>query len=182
VIQQWTGVKLAQVVREQVDSSDPTGVYKAIREFAVPRKASEILLDITGGKKSMVGGAAMAGNFLGIDTGYVDYERYLSDLRQTGARVRISEYFKKPVLCSRRYRPGKAKEAFNQYNFSRCLDILNCLEERVEDIWGIRKFKSLAEMYIEIDRFDFSKALVLVEDFIRRYSEDQRLVEMRKSV
>ena len=180
VIQQWTGLKLAQVVKEQVDSSDPTDVYKAIKEFVVSRNPREILLDITGGKKAMVGGAAMAGNLLGIDTGYVDNERYLPDLRQPEPGSEYSNILRNPFYVLGDIELEKAKEAFNQYNFSRCLDILNCLEERIEDIWGIRKFKSLAEAYIEIDAFNFSKALVLTEEFLSRYSEDRRLVEIKK--
>ena len=180
VIQQWTGLKLAQVIKEQVDSSDPTNVYKAIKEFVTSRNPREVLLDITGGKKAMVGGAAMAGNLLGVDTGYVDYERYLPDLRQPEPGSEYPNILKNPFYVLGDIELEKAKEAFNQYNFGRCLDILNCLEERIEDIWGIRKFKSLAEAYIEIDAFNFSKALVLVEDFLRRYSEDRRLVEIEK--
>lgn len=180
VIQQWTGLKLAQVVKEQVDSSDPTGVYKVIKEFVTPRNPREILLDITGGKKAMVGGAAMAGNLLGIDTGYVDNERHLPDLRQPEPGSEYPNVLKNPFYVLGDIELEKAKEAFNQYNFSRCLDILNCLEDRVEDIWGIRKFKSLAEAYIDIDAFNFSKALALTEEFLRRYSEDRRLVEIEK--
>jgi CRISPR-associated protein (TIGR02710 family) len=180
VIQQWTGLKLAQVAKEQVDSSDPTGVYKAIKEFVAFRNPKEVLLDITGGKKAMVGGAAMAGNLLGIDTGYVDYQRYLPDLRQPEPGTEYPNILKNPLYVLGDIELEKAKEAFNQYNFSRCLDILSRLEERIEDIFGIRKFKSLAETYVEIDAFNFSKALALAEDFLKRYSEDRRLVEIVK--
>ena len=180
MIQQWTGLRLAQVVKEQVDSSDPTHVYKAIKEFVVSRNHREILLDITGGKKAMVGGAAMAGNLLGIDTGYVDNERYLPDLRQPEPGSEYPNILKNPFYVLGDIELEKAKEAFNQYNFSRCLDILNCLEERIEDIWGIRKLKSLAEGYAEIDAFNFSKALVLTEGFLRKYSDDRKLIEIEK--
>jgi CRISPR-associated protein (TIGR02710 family) len=179
-IQQWTGLKLAEVVRKQVDSSDPTGVYNAIKEFVASKNRREILLDITGGKKAMVGGAAMAGNLLGIDTGYVDYERYLADLRQPEPGSEYPNILKNPFYVLGDIELDKAKEAFNQYNFGRCLDILNCLEERIEDIWGIRKFKALTETYAEIDAFNFSKALNLIEGFLKKYSEDRRLVEIEK--
>ena len=179
-IQKWTGLTLGQVEKKGVNSSDPTGVYKAIKEFTSSRNPKEILLDITGGKKSMVGGAAMAGNLLGIDTGYVDYSSYLPDLRQPEPGSEYPNILKNPFYVLGDIELEKAKEAFNQYNFTRCLDILNCLEERVEDIWGIQKFKSLAQIYAEIDSFNFPKALGLVENFIGRYSEDQRLVEIEK--
>lgn len=180
VIQQWTGIKLAQVVKEQVNSSDPTGVYKAIKGFIDSRNPKEVLLDITGGKKAMVGGAAMAGNLLGIDTGYVDYERYLDDLRQPEPGSEYPNILKNPLYVLGDVELDRAKEAFNHYNFRRCLDVLNRLEERVEDIWGIHKFKSLAQIYAEIDAFNFSKASNLIEDFLEKYSEDGRLVGIEK--
>lgn len=179
-IVRWTGLTLSQVTREMVDSSDPTGVYKSIKHFCSSKSPREILLDFTGGKKSMVGGAAMAGNLLGIDTGYVDYSGYLPDLRQPEPGSEYPNILKNPFYVLGDIELEKAKESFNQYNFSRCIEILECLEERVEDIWGIRKFKSLAEIYIEIDSFNFSKSLSLMEDFLKKYSEDRRLVGIDK--
>ena len=97
VIQRWTGLTLFQVVRESIDSSDPTGVYKAIKDFVLSKNSKEVLLDITGGKKSMVGGAAMAGSLLGIDIGYVDYDEYLNDLRQPKPGSEYPNILKNPL-------------------------------------------------------------------------------------
>ena len=47
-IQKWTGLTLSQVEKKRVNSSDPTGVYRAIKEFTSSRNPKEILLDITG--------------------------------------------------------------------------------------------------------------------------------------
>lgn len=175
MIQKWTDLTFAQILKEQVKSSDPSGVYKAIKEFIVNRNPGEILLDITGGKKAMVGGAAMAGNFLGIDTGYVDYERYLPDLRQPEPGTEYPNILKNPFYVLGDIELEKAKEAFNHLNFNRCLEILNGLNSRVEDIWGVRKLKAVAEIYQHFDTFDFVKALQLIEDNLDRLRDDSKL-------
>ena len=124
VVQRLTDLRLSQVIPQLVDSSDPTGVYKAIKDFAMSRNPKEILLDITGGKKAMVGGAAMAGDILGIDTGYVDYANYLPDLRQPEPGTEYPNILKNPLYVVGDLDIEKAKEAFNHRNFIRCLDVL----------------------------------------------------------
>jgi CRISPR-associated protein (TIGR02710 family) len=179
-IQRWTGLTLTQVVREMIDSSDPTGVYKSIKNFASSKNPKEILLDFTGGKKSMVGGAAMAGNLLGIDTGYVDYGSYLSDLRQPEPGSEYPNILKNPFYVLGDIDLEKARESFNNYNFGRCLEILKELEGRVEDIWGIRKLKLLTKIYQVVDAFNFSEGMSLIEEFIRRYVDDRRFLSVEQ--
>lgn len=46
-IQKWTGLTLSMIEKKSVDSSNPTDVYRAIKNFVLPRNGKEILLDIT---------------------------------------------------------------------------------------------------------------------------------------
>ncbi|MGB9628157.1 MAG: TIGR02710 family CRISPR-associated CARF protein [Thermodesulfobacteriota bacterium] len=175
-IQKWTGLSLTQVIRETVNSSDPTGVYKSIKEFASGKDPKEILIDITGGKKSMVGGAAIAGNLLGIDTGYVDYSEYLSDLKQPRPGTEFPNILRNPFYVFGDIDLDKAREAFNHYDFERCLEILAELDQRIEDIWGIRKLKALAEIYKAMDVFNFLEANTLILKFLEKYERDKKFI------
>ncbi len=177
-VHKWTDLKMSQVSKEVVRSSDPTEVYKAIKNFVNKKAPKEVLLDITGGKKAMVGGAAMAGSLLGVVIGYVDYEKYLEDLRQPEPGTEYPNLLKNPYYVLGDLDLEKAKEAFNQCNFGRCLEILNVLEDRVEDIWGIRKLKQLAKIYRLIDAFNFSEALNLLESYLVKYQDDKRWIPM----
>lgn len=176
LIQQWTGLKISQVIKESVGSSDPTGVYKAIKDFVFSKDKNEILLDITGGKKSMVGGAAMAGSLLGIDIGYVDYEKYLSTLRQPEPGSEYPNILKNPLQVFGDIDFQKAKEAFNHYDFARCLDILAELDKRVEDIWGVRKLMDLAKIYQKINTFHFEEAKAMIDNLLIKCPDDNRFV------
>ncbi len=179
-IQRWTGLTLAQVTKEMVDSSDPTDVYKSIKDFCVSKNPKEILLDFTGGKKSMVGGAAMAGNLLGLDTGYVDYSSYLPDLRQPEPGSEFPNILKNPFFVFGDIDLERAKEAFNRYDFGRCLEILEELDQRVEDIWGVRKLKALSEIYQAWDAFNFSKASALLASLMNKYDNGVRFVTLEQ--
>lgn len=176
LIQYWTGLTLSQVTRESVHSSDPTGVYKAIKGFVQGKSPREILLDLTGGKKSMVGGAAMAGSLISIDIGYVDSERYLPDLRQPDPGTEYPNILKNPLMVLGDIDFDRAKEAFNQCDFARCLAILTELDRRVEDIWGVRKLMALAGIFQKFDTFHFEVAAGMIDDFLRRWPEDKRFV------
>jgi len=178
-IAKWTGINFAQAEKERVDSSEITDVYQAIKRFILGKNPGEILIDITGGKKSMVGGAVMAGNLLGIETGYVDYDEYIPDLRQPKAGTEYPNILKNPLLVFGDIEIDKAREAFNQYNFARVVEILSFLEDKIEDLWQVKILQKLTELYQDVDAFNFNSAIPLASEFIEKYGHrvDKPLLE-----
>jgi hypothetical protein len=61
---------------------DFLNIYKALKEQLILNPSSEITIDITGGKKSMVASAAIFGKDYGCKIVYVDFEEYIKDLRK----------------------------------------------------------------------------------------------------
>jgi len=57
-------------------------IYKALKEQIILNPSSNITLDITGGKKSMVASAAIFGKDYGCRIVYVDFTEYMKDLRK----------------------------------------------------------------------------------------------------
>jgi hypothetical protein len=57
-------------------------MYKALKEQLYLNPSSQIILDITGGKKSMVASAAIFGKDYGCKIVYVDFADYIKDLRK----------------------------------------------------------------------------------------------------
>jgi hypothetical protein len=57
-------------------------MYKALKEKLILNPSSQITLDITGGKKSMVASAAIFGKDYGCKIVYVDFGEYIKDLRK----------------------------------------------------------------------------------------------------
>ena len=66
-----------------VQKSDPRTIYQVVKEIWEQwGRRSDIAVDITGGTKSMTGGLALVGAFLGFELLYVDNERYLKEQRR----------------------------------------------------------------------------------------------------
>ncbi|MCL4518357.1 MAG: hypothetical protein M1587_04085 [Thaumarchaeota archaeon] len=60
-----------------VGSSNPGDIFKAISEAVGEYKSSEVAVDITGGKKSMVSTAFLAAVIFDYSIYYVDHEEYM---------------------------------------------------------------------------------------------------------
>lgn len=57
-------------------------MYKAMKEQLILNPVSQITVDITGGKKSMVASASIFGKDYGCRIVYVDFSEYIKDLRK----------------------------------------------------------------------------------------------------
>ena len=57
-------------------------IYKALKECLILNPNSNMTLDITGGKKSMVAAASIFGKDYGCKIVYVDFKEYLKELRK----------------------------------------------------------------------------------------------------
>lgn len=65
-----------------IKSPDFQSIYKALKEILYKVNTTNITLDITGGKKSMVASAAIFGKDYRFRITYVDFEEYLKELRK----------------------------------------------------------------------------------------------------
>ncbi|WP_130734037.1 hypothetical protein [Flavobacterium sp. J27] len=65
-----------------IDDENFNTLYKALKESLILNPNSNITLDITGGKKSMVAAASIFGKDYGCKIVYVDFTEYLKDLRK----------------------------------------------------------------------------------------------------
>ena len=67
---------------EYLQNEDFNVVYKALKEKMILFPESQIVVDITGGKKSMVAAAAIFGKDFGCKIVYVDFSDYIKELRK----------------------------------------------------------------------------------------------------
>jgi hypothetical protein len=57
-------------------------IYKTLKEQLILNNTTNLTLDITGGKKSMVASASIFGKDYGCRVVYVDFEEYIKELRK----------------------------------------------------------------------------------------------------
>lgn len=67
---------------EYLENEDFNIIYSALKEKMILFPESQIVVDITGGKKSMVAAAAIFGKDFGCKVVYVDFSDYIKELRK----------------------------------------------------------------------------------------------------
>ncbi|HAY3534799.1 TPA: hypothetical protein JRX32_001405 [Elizabethkingia anophelis] len=67
---------------EYLINEDFNNIYNALKEKMIMNPQSQIVIDITGGKKSMVAAAAIFGKDFGCKVVYVDFTDYIKELRK----------------------------------------------------------------------------------------------------
>ena len=65
----------------KLEDDDFSTIYGTLKEHMLLYAASEYTIDVTGGKKSMVASAAIFARDYNCNVVYVDYEKYLKELR-----------------------------------------------------------------------------------------------------
>lgn len=65
-----------------IDDENFDTIYKSLKESLILNPNSNMTLDITGGKKSMVAAASIFGKDYGCKIVYVDFKEYLKELRK----------------------------------------------------------------------------------------------------
>jgi CRISPR-associated protein (TIGR02710 family) len=186
VILDATGLKAGKVsswgkVLEPLDSSDVTGIYRAIKnQVAAWRRddsSRRIVVDISGGKKSMVGGAATAAAMLNIEVSYVDNDDYNAELRKPEPGAEYLRFLPNPFITL-----GDAKRAlgvsyFNDHNYVRARDTFDAV---LQELYGPEAaglvpqytlYRDLANAYDAWDNFDFVRAEEILSQVLKRNSQ-----------
>ena len=131
-IQGETQLTLDQLYKRKIDGSSTVDVYKAIMElYEEWERPSPIAVDITGGKKSMVGGAAMAGAVLGADIFYVDNTKFTQGKPEPG-----SEYLSllaNPYIVFGDLEVEKARDLYGRHDYAGAQRIFDQLKGQVGD-------------------------------------------------
>lgn len=154
----------ATIAYRVVDAEDPLTVYRAIREALADRLRSSVAVDITGGTKAMVGGAALAGALLEADLLYVSYGEYIEELRRPrpGAEhlVRLQNPYE--VFGDLPEREALGLAARHQYQ--RAAEVLAELIDATAAHVRHEIERTVMEGYAALDAMDFAGGAPLLRD------------------
>lgn len=153
-----------------VHSSDVAEIYRLVKECWVnwrPKSGGKsIVLDITGGKKSMIAGAAMAAALLDLKVCYVDSNEYLPVARRPKPGTEYLLVLPNPFATLGEIKLSKAIELFNRAEYELSSRIF---VEVIEGLQGLiasniylrtEVFHDLSIVYQKWDSFDFKGAVV----------------------
>ena len=161
-----SGLLPAQLDKAIIERSDGLDVYEKVKEKWDEWGFERIAIDMTGGTKAMVSGAAVAGSFLKVDIIYVDSKfGWILKKSYPGSEriVRLGNPF--DVFGDLEEKEGI--ELFSSYNYAACERVFGKLSGLSRDP---RKFEyecALSQGYGAWDQFDFSKAYSKINEAIR---------------
>ncbi len=105
---------------EQPEVRDlPESVFRAVRRVVEGHPSlakDEIVVDVTGGKKSMIGGAILAAAHLEVTTSYVDFDQYDPVLRRPWPGTRL--------------RPRRLRDPYQLFQLRETRDLARALDAR----------------------------------------------------
>ena len=131
-IQDETKFPFHQLDKREINGSSTVDVYRAIMElYEAWGRPTNIAVDITGGKKSMVGGAAMAGAALEADIFYVDNTKFTH-----GKPEPCTEYLSlldNPYTVFGNLEVEKAKDLYSRHDYAGAQRIFDQLKGQVGD-------------------------------------------------
>ncbi len=141
-----------------VESSSADDVYQKIYA-AVKAAGGKTAIDITGGKKAMVGGAAIAGSFLNCDLFYVDYEHYLPEVRKPLPGSEYLNLLANPYQVFGDVDKQAAIQLYNAGNYAAAIARLKQLVSRIPDERAERILLNVFEFHKSWEDYEFSQAV-----------------------
>ena len=181
-IQQETGLTLGQVDTREIDGSNIVEMYEAIMELYTRwDKPANVAVDITGGKKSMVSGAAMAGAMLGADIYYVDTDHFNRELGKPEPGSEYLSLLDNPYSVFGDLEVNKARDLYYRYDYAGAQGVFNQLEQQVRDpnlIIVYEAYGLLCATYEAWDNLDIGiakQSLNRLLENLKRFSSLQQL-------
>jgi len=172
----------------QTTRANPIAVFRHLQKHLLPLmnikgpgKSSEIIVDITGAKKSMVAGAYLFAAFVGAKISYVDFDIYDTDRgRPYGFSCKITEQ-ENPIQAFRILDWTKAREFYEHNTFLSAKTLLENMrsdmsnwfsaspeiDERAKEIEAIDLFGEVLNMYELWSNGDYCGAKRKYDDEIK---------------
>lgn len=181
-IQQETRLTLDKIKLHEIDGSNTLEVYQTIMTFYNEwGHPANIAVDITGGKKSMVGGAAMAGAALGADIYYVDHTKFT----KFGKPEPGTEYLSlldNPYTVFGDLEVENAKSLYKVHDYAGAKRIFNQLQGDVgnpDQSAVYRAYGSLCTAYEAWDNLNTGTAAYSIERLLEILAQYPRLDGLR---
>lgn len=175
-----TGLKTSQMDPKKIDGSKVEAVYEAIGAWTRKYKG-DICVDISGGKKAMVGGAVVAASFYNLAMLYNDFKEYDDELRKPKPGSEFLTHLTNPFETSQDMLYKLARESFNQYDYTQALQLLAEASTKTTNILRSKEsevLKNLASAYLAWDTFMFDKA----KERIRAAKDDIARFELEMGI
>ncbi|MBI3243453.1 MAG: TIGR02710 family CRISPR-associated protein [Chloroflexi bacterium] len=172
---QETGLRLSQVDKDEVDETNVPDIYQKVKAIYTHwGRPDRIAVDVSGGKKSMVGGCALAGALIGARLFYMDSD-FLQEFRKPSPGSERLAILSNPYDVFGDLELERAKALFHELDFAGAKRLLGELAARSSTPEQYTARAMLCEAYAAWDDWDITSAherlsqvIGAVEKFARR--------------
>lgn len=174
----YCGLSASRFQKAIVSETDPTGIYREIKQaYRSWKQPDKLYIDFTGGTKAMSAAAAMAGAMINVQLVYVGSDEYLSDFRKPRPGSETLFYITNPLEVFGDLEIEKAFALFEKHNYSGARVRLEELKESVPDP-NIRQQLEfvylLANVYEAWDALEFGSAYSHIVKLNRQLKRDRQ--------
>ena len=166
---------------KKVDGSKTAEIYQAIMNFYTEwGKPENIAVGVTGGKKSMVSGAAIAGAVLGADIYYVDTDKK-NKLNKPEPGSEYLRLLDNPYTVFGDLEVQKAKDLYDRHDYAGAGRIFQQLEQQVatpNQTKVYEAYRLLCKTYEAWDNFDMEEAKKSLEELLQIFEQYSPLTEL----
>ena len=151
-----TKLKPSNFEKILVNGSKPDETYESIKKYV--SSWSRMCVDISGGKKAMTGGAAIAAAFLNLDILYNDYDIYDVELRMPEPGSEFLNKLNNPFDTSQDVLEHIGTELFNNSDFFNAGIMFEKAAEVAVNPLRFEILLHLSKAYHNWDSFEFASA------------------------
>ncbi len=156
-------IQLKVIAQDKHLADKPDYVFRALCQCALPyqREQKDVVVDITGGKKSMDAGAFLFAAYAGIRISYVDFDEYCPEERRPfGFTCRIGE-LQNPYEAFSLRDWERVRQLYEQYHFKAAGEVLQKIIRNMhepafetQNILAAQKLQALLTFYRAWDEGD----------------------------
>ncbi len=153
-----TSLKPSQAKWIEIDSSKVEQVYQQIRDVVSRYAPEKVAIDITGGKKSMVGGAAQAAALLGCAAFYVDYDEYHPQFRKPNPGSEYLSFLKNPYEVFGEIDDRRARDLYESGDYGAAVELASRLAQKLVSSREQEIKRSIYATFQKWEDYQFSDA------------------------
>ncbi len=142
-----------------ISGSKTEEVYQEIKKFLDGKNPTDCFVDISGGKKSMVGGAAEAAGILGARVVYVDNRKFNEELRRPMPGSEYLNFLENPYLVFGEIDIQEALKLYQAGSYNEALQILLRLKKKIAEIQKLDILIAIVSLHNLWEEHQFEKAL-----------------------
>ncbi len=165
-----------------ISGSKTEEVYQEIKKFLQNKNPADCFVDISGGKKSMVGGAAEAAGILGTRVVYVDNNEFSEELRQPLPGSEFLNFLENPYEVFGELDIQEALALYQAGSYGEALHVLTRLKKKIAEIQKIELLIDLITFQSNWEEHQFKEAYRRANHCLQLISQYRLGQELRAEV